>query len=84
MEITTKTVSELIEKGIKESYTYQEYKELVSDLLKEGKSTGNDQSEALTNYSMLNDRRMKRLDKTLKLDASIEAKFSNLKTDITI
>jgi len=83
MEITTKTVSELIEKGIKESYTYQEYKELVSDLLKEGKSTGNDQSEALTNYSMLNDRRMKRLDKTLKLDASIEAKFSNLKTDIT-
>jgi len=81
METTTMTVNELIEKGIENSYSYQEYRTLVSDLLTEGKSTGNEQSEALTNYSMLNDRRMKRLDKTLKLDEAVTAAFSDAKVD---
>lgn len=57
----------IIEKGLQKTYTYQEYKNLVSNLLAEGKSTGPNQSEALTNYSLLNDRRMKRLDKTIKI-----------------
>ena len=83
MEMTTTAVKELIEEGIKNSYSYQEYKEIVSNLLEEGKSTGHDQSEALTNYSKLNDRRMKRLDKTLKIEASIEDKFSKALTDVT-
>ncbi|WP_226294148.1 thioredoxin family protein [Aquimarina algicola] len=66
-------IPELIEQGIAKSYTYLEYKKLVSDLLAEGKSTGVEQSESLTNYSMLNDRRMKRLDKTIKIeDAAVE------------
>ncbi|WP_084549597.1 thioredoxin family protein [Aquimarina spongiae] len=81
METTTMTVNELIEKGIENSYSYQEYRTLVSDLLAEGKSTGNEQSEALTNYSMLNDRRMKRLDKTLKLDEAVTEAFSDAKVD---
>ena len=83
MEKTTTAVKELIEEGIKNSYSYQEYKEIVRNLLEEGKSTGHDQSESLTNYSKLNDRRMKRLDKTLKIDASIEDKFSKALTDVT-
>jgi len=83
METITMTVQELIEKGIENSYTYQEYKELVSNLLAEGKSTGKEQSEALTNYSMLNDRRMKRLDKTIKIDDAIKEKFSKIDSDIT-
>jgi len=83
MEITTTNTVELIEKGIADSYTYQEYKDEVSALLAEGKSTGNEQSEALTNYSMLNDRRMSRLDKTLKIDESILESFKNAETKIT-
>ncbi len=82
METTTMIVNELIEQGIADSHTYQEYKELVSNLLVDDKSTGHEQSEALTNYSMLNDRRMKRLDKTLKIDKSIEDAFSNTKRDV--
>jgi hypothetical protein len=39
----------------------------VKNLLAENKSTGPNQSEDLTNYSLLNDRRMKRLDKTIKI-----------------
>ncbi|MBU3011405.1 thioredoxin family protein [Polaribacter vadi] len=58
----------IIENSLKNTYTYQEYRNLVSDLLSEGKATGPNQSEALTNYSLLNDRRMKRLDKTIKID----------------
>ncbi|MDH7446039.1 thioredoxin family protein [Aquimarina sp. 2201CG14-23] len=84
METTSPmTIDQLIDEGISNSYTYQEYKTLVKDLLIEGKSTGHEQSEALTNYSMLNDRRMKRLDKTLKIDESIKEAFSNATTDIT-
>lgn len=58
----------IIEKSLEHTLTYQEYKDLVKTLLAEGKSTGSNQSEALTNYSMLNDRRMKRLDKTIKIN----------------
>ncbi len=83
METMTSKINELIENGIADSYTYQEYKKLVSDLLAEGKSTGNEQSEALTNYSMLNDRRMKRLDKTIKIDETIKNAFATTNGNIT-
>lgn len=59
----------IIKKSLENTISYQEYKDLVKKLLAEGKSTGQNQSEALTNYSMLNDRRMKRLDKTIKITA---------------
>ncbi len=83
MESTTMTVTELIEQGISDSYTYQEYKEVVSSLLTEDKSTGHEQSEELTNYSMLNDRRMKRLDKTLKINEPVKEAFVNADTKVT-
>ena len=56
-----------IKKSLKKTISYQEYKGLVKDLLTENKSTGPNQSEDLTNYSLLNDKRMKRLDKTIKI-----------------
>ncbi|WP_175392679.1 thioredoxin family protein [Aquimarina megaterium] len=80
---TTMTIPELITQGIDNSFTYQEYKGLISSLLTKNKSTGHEQSEALTNYSMLNDRRMKRWDKTLKIDESISTSFSNTDLDVT-
>ncbi|GAA4115969.1 thioredoxin family protein [Aquimarina addita] len=83
MEITTMSIKELIERGIQDSYSYQEYRTLISKLLVDGKSTGHEQSEALTNYSMLNDRRMRRLDKTLKIDKNTIDIFSKHKFDVT-
>lgn len=56
-----------IEKSLKKSISYQEYRDLVTNLLAEHKSTGPEQSEELTNYSLLNATRMKRLDKTIKI-----------------
>ncbi|TCP25016.1 thioredoxin-like protein [Tenacibaculum skagerrakense] len=60
-------MKEVIDSSLKKGISYTEYRDLVSDLLREQKSTGPNQSEALYNYSLLNDRRMKRLDKTSKL-----------------
>ena len=52
-----------ITEALQKAMSYSTYRKLVSDLIKEGKSTGDEQTEALTNYSILNDRRMKRQDK---------------------
>jgi len=57
----------IIENSLKKGISYEAYRSLVSDLLTSGKSTGIEQSEALLDYSMLNERRMKRLDKTIQL-----------------
>lgn len=60
-------MKDIIENSLKKGISYEVYRSLVSDLLTSGKSTGIEQSEALLDYSMLNDRRMKRLDKTIQL-----------------
>ena len=57
----------IIEKSLSKSYSYLAYRDLVTSLLNEGKSTGNDQSEDLTHYSALNETRMNRLDKTIRI-----------------
>ncbi len=57
----------IIEKSLENTISYNEYTDLVSNLLAEGKATGPNQSEDLTHYSLLNDKRMKRLNKTTKL-----------------
>lgn len=69
----------LLEKSLAKGHTYSEYREIVSQLLKEGKSTGNDQSEDLLHYSQLNEVRMNRLDKTIKITESIIQKLQKLK-----
>ncbi|MCB2378584.1 thioredoxin family protein [Hymenobacter sp. BT635] len=49
------------------SYTYSSYRQLIDALQAEGKTTGPQQSELLTNYTRLNVQRMSRLDKTVQL-----------------
>ena len=60
----------IIKESLKKSTSYETYRKQVSDLLAEGKSTGPNQSDALLNYSLLNDKRMSRLDKKTKLSAA--------------
>jgi hypothetical protein len=70
-------------KSLENSISYSAYKELIKQLLSDGKSTGSNQSEDLTNYSMLNDRRMKRLDKTIKIPEDTRKKILSIKTPVT-
>jgi Thioredoxin len=67
-----------IAKALFNSYTYDEYRKLISDLLLEGKVTGNEQSKDLTHYSLLNLTRMNRLDKTMKITDTNKAKLNTL------
>lgn len=70
-----------VAKALFKSHSYSEYRKIVSDLLLEGKSTGNEQSEDLTHYSSLNQTRMDRLDKTMKITAEINLKLKNLEKE---
>jgi hypothetical protein len=68
----------IVAKALFNSRSYSEYRKLVTDLLSERKSTGNEQSESLTNYSKLNDARMNRLEKTIKISEDVISKLQNL------
>lgn len=57
----------IINSGLKNSVTYQAYRELVKNLVEENASTGPVQNDDLANYTRLNDKRMKRWDKTIKI-----------------
>jgi hypothetical protein len=53
------------------AYTYAAYRQLIDDLLAEGKTTGPEQSAQLTEYTTLNVQRMHRLDKTVKVQSAL-------------
>ena len=55
------------------AYTYGTYRQLIDDLFAENKTTGEDHSEAMLNYTKLNLSRMNRLDRKSRLtEATIE------------
>lgn len=68
----------IVAKALFNSHSYAEYRKLVTDLLSEGKSTGAEQSESLTHYTSLNEARMNRLEKTIKISEEIITKLQNL------
>lgn len=74
-------MNSLIENSVLNSFTYAEYRNHVSQLLLEKLSTGDTQSEDLFNYSTLNEVRMNRLDKTIKIPQEIKDKLANLKKE---
>nr|WP_299072498.1 thioredoxin family protein [uncultured Allomuricauda sp.] len=74
----------LVQNGISSSMGYREYRDLVQYLAKNRQTTGIEQLESLINYTELNDRRMNRWDKTLKVSPETEAKISNSKARLTL
>jgi hypothetical protein len=60
-------MKEIIKDALAKSCTYPDYRKTISRLLSEGKATGNSQNEALVNYTLLNETRMNRLEKTLAI-----------------
>ncbi|MBT8306911.1 MAG: thioredoxin family protein [Maribacter sp.] len=83
LENSEKTTEELVQKGISKAMTYQDYRLLVDELSARGRSTGPEQTEVLTNYTVLNQRRMKRLDKTLKIYEDSFKKINGFNKKIT-
>ena len=77
MNTDTLTVNDIISASLKNSMTYAEYRTLVTTLVQEKSTTGNDKSEAMAEYTQLNDKRMQRWDKTAKVSDEMKAKIEN-------
>ncbi|WP_457610473.1 thioredoxin family protein [Lutibacter sp.] len=74
---------EIIAKSLKKGISYTSYRALVKNLLIQKKSTGKNQTETILNFSILNDRRMDRLDKTLKVSSETLKSMNLLKKKFT-
>ena len=73
MEITTLERQDLVTQSFKEAMTYGDYKVLLGKHAHSFTSTGHTQTEALSQYTVLNDRRLKRWEKTLRFTPDQEA-----------
>ena len=71
----------IIQSSLAKSITYETYRNTINALLKEGKSTGHEQSESLTHYSELNVTRMNRLEKTMTIATEFVEQLKALKGD---
>lgn len=84
MELTQDiNVKAIVEEGITKSMSYQDYRALVAKLTEENGTTGPNQTEALIEYTKLNDRRMKRWDKTLKISEETQSKITSNENPMT-
>ena len=77
--LVNNNISDSLEKAI----TYQDYRTLVGTLVSGTSTSGIEKTEDLAHYTMLNDRRMNRWDKTVKISEDVRQKFSNFKSNVT-
>jgi len=66
--------SEIIEKG----YSYDEYRDLIDELLSEGKTTGENHSDSMLHFTKMNVHRMKRHDKRTDLNDELVEKLDDV------
>lgn len=58
--------------------TYSKYRKLVDQLISEGKTTGINQNEELTEFTKLNVQRMNRIDKTTAIEGQVRYRLETL------
>lgn len=83
MEIMHKTIVNLVQEGIAKAISYQNYSTLVESLVAQDSNTGPEVTEALAAYTVLNHKRMKRLDKTLKITENVQQDIKEYKGKVT-
>lgn len=71
-------MQKIISQALENSFSYLEYRQFVSQLISEGKSTGHNQTEDLLGYSKLNETRINRLEKTIKVPEEISVMLNKL------
>ena len=69
--LTEHTTKEIIHKAISKSMSYAQFRELVSKLAANNSTTGPEQTDNNKHYTVLNDKRMRRWDKTLKISEEV-------------
>ena len=73
----------VIKEGLQRSMSYPTYRSLVKRLVEDHSNSGLEKSENLAEYTKLNDRRMNRWDKTLKISEEAQAKLSQFDDNVT-
>jgi len=81
--LDTLMINDIISESLTKGTTYLDYRTLVADLAEENSTTGNEKTEALANYTMLNNKRMKRWDKTVKVSDEIKAQIESFNKKVT-
>ena len=87
MELLEKHVQQdkatLVQQGISMGMDYEKYRDLVHHLVEIEQTTGHIQTGANIHYTLLNDRRMKRWDKTFSIPTDTKEEIANLESKIT-
>jgi len=73
----------VIKDSLQGSMSYSTYRNLVKILVEEKSNSGIEKNEDLANYTVLNDKRMNRWDKTLKISEESQLKLSFFNSNIT-
>jgi len=68
-------MNSIIKKSIDKALSYQDYRVLVKQLAEKNTNSGLEKAEDLANYTKLNDRRMRRWDKTIKISEEAKQKI---------
>lgn len=76
-------VEDIISKSLSKGISYAQYRADVEELVANNSTSGNEKTEALIDYTMLNDRRMRRWDKTIKISEDVKAKVATYKKNVT-
>ena len=71
----------IISNALNNCHSYLDYRKIIIDLLSHGKSSGNEQSDDLMQFSTLNETRMHRLDKTISISDNNIQKLNSLKNN---
>ena len=83
MEISSVNKAQLVASHLDGAIDYDTYRSLVFDLAEKGLSTAPEQTETNSNFTKLNASRMRRLDKTVKLEDEVKQAFENYKGEQT-
>jgi len=67
---------------VEKAHSYKDYRKLVDDLFVKNKTTGNDHSSAMLNYTKLNLSRMNRIDKRSRLTDTTLEKLAKIKKPV--
>lgn len=76
-------LEKLVESNYSSAMSYDEYRQKIADLHSDNKTTGINQSDVLLEYSKLNEHRMKRIEKTIKLLPEAKSFLSDLEEKVT-
>ena len=63
--------------------SYGEYRNYIQQLVENQSTSGNEKTEERINFTMLNDRRMKRLEKTITVPETIKERLSRFNEKVT-